>query len=132
MINWYDLPTYYDVSFSYDMRDELAFLKIIFKKYSNSAKPKLLEPACGTGRLILPLIHNGFDCSGFDLNKNAILYLKNKLRRRKINANIYYDDMVNFKIHNKYDGIYCTVDTFRHLLDENDAKKHLITIKNAL
>ena len=132
MTNWYDLPTYYDVSFSYDMRDELAFLKKIFKKYSDSTKPKLLEPACGTGRLIVPLIHNGFDCSGFDLNKNAILYLKNKLRRRKINANIYYDDMVNFKIHNKYDGIYCTVDTFRHLLDENDAKKHLITIKNAL
>ena len=36
MTNWYDLPTYYDVSFSYDMRDELAFLKTIFKKYSNS------------------------------------------------------------------------------------------------
>ena len=40
--------------------------------------------------------------------------------------------MVNFKIHNKYDGIYCTVDTFRHLLNENDARNHLITVKNAL
>ena len=132
MMNWYDLPIYYDVSFSHDMSDELAFLKKIFKKYSNLSKPKLLEPACGTGRLIIPLSCNGFNCSGFDLNKNAILYLENKLKSRKIRANIYYDDMADFKIHNKYDGIYCTVDTFRHLLNENDAKKHLISIKNAL
>jgi len=132
MTNWYDLPTYYDVSFSYDMSDELSFLKKVFKKYCNSSKPKLLEPACGTGRLIIPLTFEGFDCSGFDLNKNAISYLENKLKRRNIYANIYYDDMVNFKIHHKYDGIYCTVDTFRHLLNENDAKKHLISIKNAL
>ena len=50
MLNWYDLPTYYDVSFSHEMNDELIFLKKIFKKYSNSSNPKLLEPACGTGR----------------------------------------------------------------------------------
>ena len=76
MLNWYDLPTYYDVSFSHEMNDELIFLKKIFKKYSNSSKPKLLEPACGTGRLIIPLIQEGYDCSGFDLNRNALLYLE--------------------------------------------------------
>ena len=102
MINWYDLPTYYDVSFSHDMSDELVFLKKIFKKYSNSPKPKLLEPACGTGRLMIPLIQEGFDCSGFDLNKNALLYLKQKLNRRKIHANIFYDNMINFRIHKKH------------------------------
>ena len=91
MTNWYDLPTYYDVSFSYDMSDELSFLKKVFKKYCNSSKPKLLEPACGTGRLIIPLTFEGFDCSGFDLNKNAISYLENKLKSRNIRANIYYD-----------------------------------------
>ncbi len=132
MANWYDLPTYYDVSFSHDMNDELTFLKKIFKKNSNSSKTKLLEPACGTGRLIIPLAREGFSCSGFDLNKNAISYLKNKLKRRNIRANIYYDNMTNFKIYNKYDGIYCTVDTFRHLLSENDAKRHMLCVKNAL
>ena len=132
MINWYDLPKYYDVSFSYDMNEELSFLKDVFKKYSNSNRPKLLEPACGTGRLMIPLIQKGFDCSGFDLNKNALLYLEKKLKRKNISANIFFDDMANFKIHQKYDGIYCTVDTFRHLLTENDARQHLITIKNAL
>ena len=132
MLNWYDLPTYYDVSFSHEMNDELIFLKKIFKKYSNLSKPKLLEPACGTGRLIIPLIREGYDCSGFDLNRNALLYLEKKLKRRKMYANIFFDNMTKFKIHKKYDGIYCTVDTFRHLLTENDAIQHLINVKNTL
>ena len=72
--NWYDLPTYYDVSFSYDMKDELSFISNVFRKYLILNSPKLLEPACGTGRLIVPLVKKGFNCSGFDLNENALLY----------------------------------------------------------
>ncbi len=132
MINWYDLPAYYDVSFSYEMSDELAFLKNVFKKYSNSSQPKLLEPACGTGRLMIPLIREGFDCSGFDLNKNALLYLDEKLNRNQLHANVFYDDMINFTTHRKYDGIYCTVDTFRHLLTEKEARQHLLGVSKAL
>ena len=132
MINWYDLPAYYDVSFSYEMSDELAFLKNVFKKYSNSSQPKLLEPACGTGRLMIPLIREGFDCSGFDLNKNALLYLDEKLNRNQLHANVFYDDMINFTTHRKYDGIYCTVDTFRHLLTEKEARQHLLCVSKAL
>ena len=132
MFNWYDLPTYYDVSFSYEMSDELAFLKEVFKKYSNSPQPKLLEPACGTGRLMIPLVREGFDCSGFDINRNALLYLEKKLDRNQLHANVFYGDMINFKTNEKYDGIYCTVDTFRHLLTEKKVKQHLVCVIKAL
>ena len=132
MINWYDFPTYYDVSFSYEMKDELSFVKKIFREYISSTNPELLEPACGTGRIIVPLSRDGFNCSGFDLNRNALLYLKDKLKRNSLHANIFYSDMVNFKTKKKYDGIYCTVDTFRHLLTEDNAKQHLINISKVL
>ncbi len=54
----------------------MAFLKAIFFKYCKVPCPRLLEPACGTGRLITPLARSGFDCTGFDLNENALAYLK--------------------------------------------------------
>ena len=76
MANWYDLPTYYDISFSHEMRDELLFLKKIFRKYCPVSHPRLLEPACGTGRLFLPLLKAGFECTGFDQNDYALQYLK--------------------------------------------------------
>jgi len=33
---------------------------------------------------------------------------------------------------NKYDGAYCTVDTFRHLLTEKKAEQHLINVAKVL
>ena len=76
MLNWYNLPVYYDVSFSHEMSEELVFLKSVFKKYCKSTPAKLLEPACGTGRLLVPLARAEFDCTGFDLNEQALAYLK--------------------------------------------------------
>ena len=75
-MNLYDYPEYYDLSYSYNMQDELAFLKQVFFKYSKSKHQRLLEPACGTGRLLVPLSKSGFNCVGFDLNLNALDYLK--------------------------------------------------------
>lgn len=132
-MNWYNLPTYYDVSFSHEMREELLFLKAVFKKYCKAARPKLLEPACGTGRLIMPMVRAGFDCTGFDLNENALNYLKEKLARNQLKANIFEKDMVDFQIRGKrFDIAYCTVDTFRHLLKEKEAVQHLEHVAEAL
>ena len=78
-MNWYDLPGIYDLSFSHDMRDELQFLKSVFRQYCTASQPRLLEPACGTGRLLVPLARSGYSCTGFDINKDALHYLKKNL-----------------------------------------------------
>jgi SAM-dependent methyltransferase len=133
MQNWYNLPTYYDVSFSHEMSDELAFLKSVFNRYCKKTHPNLLEPACGTGRLMVPLIRAGYECTGFDLNDHALAYLGKKLERNKLKANIFNDDMADFRVKaNKYDAAFCTVDTFRHLLFEKQAEQHLLNVSNAL
>ena len=72
----YHPPKYYDLSYSYDMRDELAFVKRIFMEGFSAGFPRLLEPACGTGRLLVPLVRAGFRCTGFDINPIAVDYLK--------------------------------------------------------
>lgn len=72
----YNLPKYYDLSYSWNMHDELVFLKQVFCNFSKSKHTRLLEPACGTGRLLVPLAGAGFDCTGFDNNPNTLDYLK--------------------------------------------------------
>ncbi len=125
-MNWYNLPTYYDVSFSHEMREELDFLRSAFRQYCKTPEPRLLEPACGSGRLIVPLVRSGFDCTGFDLNDNALKYLQQKLKRNALSATVFKGDMVDFSMNGKkYDAAYCTVDTFRHLLSEKKAIQHL-------
>jgi SAM-dependent methyltransferase len=75
-MNLYNLPKYYDLSYSWNMSGEYAFLKQVFRMYSKVKHPRLLEPACGTGRLLVPLAKAGFDCTGFDNNPNVLDYLK--------------------------------------------------------
>lgn len=76
-MNYYHDPKYYDLSYSHDMKDELAFLKGIFGNIRGRTNPRrLLEPACGTGRLLVPLARAGFRCTGFDIDPRAIDYLK--------------------------------------------------------
>ena len=133
MHNWYSLPTYYDVSFSHEMSEELAFLKAVFKQNAKKSNAKILEPACGTGRLIVPLTRSGFNCSGFDLNDNALNYLRKKLSRQKLKANIFNANMTNFLAKaNYFDASFCTVDTFRHLLTEKQAEQHLQRVSRTL
>ena len=132
MQTWYNLPSYYDVSFSHDMGDELQFLKDAFKKYLKQENAQLLEPVCGTGRLLVPLLRSGFQCTGFDINTNALRYLRQRLVRNKLSANLFQADMTSFSIQQQFDGAYCTVDTFRHLLTENDAIQHLIHVGRRL
>ncbi len=41
--------------------------------------------------------------------------------------------MANFKINGKkFDAAFCTVDTFRHLLNERQAENHLVQVANSL
>ena len=76
MSDWYNLPVYYDVSFSHEMAAEKRFLQNVINQHCSGQTPKVLEPACGSGRLLLPLARQGFECTGLDLNINALQYLK--------------------------------------------------------
>ncbi len=132
-MNLYDLPKYYDLSYSWNMRDELLFLKQVFKKYLNKQSLHLMEPACGTGRLLVPFIRCGFQCTGFDINRNALEYLESKLEKNGLSANIQEADMSSFDFgRNRFDGAYCTVDSFRHLLTDDDAIEHLRKVSRSL
>lgn len=130
--NWYNLPVYYDVSFSHEMHDELRFLKTFCQSYAYNGSPRLLEPACGTGRLLVPLARAGFDCTGFDINPHSLQYLSAKLDRQGISASVFQADMSDFKTRSKCDIAFCTVDSFRHLLSEQQALAHLHCMAKAL
>ena len=53
--NWYDYPQYYDIAFQAYTRREADFIEAACRKYCPFEARRLLEPACGTGRLITEL-----------------------------------------------------------------------------
>ena len=123
--SWYDYPQYYDIAFRSETRMEADFFEAAFQKYCPFPVRRLLEPACGTGRLIAEMAVRGYCVTGLDLSGPSLDYLKRRLTRRGLRASIRRADMADFRLLRPVDAAYCTFDGFRHLLTERAARRHL-------
>jgi SAM-dependent methyltransferase len=130
--NWYDRPRYYDIAFRSETRPEADFIEAACRKYCPFRVRRLLEPACGTGRLIAELAARGYAMTGLDLNGPSLAYLKRRLGRRRLSGSILRADMADFRLAAPVDAAYCTFDGFRHLLTEQAARRHLHCVAESL
>jgi SAM-dependent methyltransferase len=128
----YDYPVYYDLIFGSDWQAEFAFLTGCFERYAKRPVRRLFEPACGTGRLLIKLAQKEFEVSGNDLNQNAIDYCNARFKRHGFPESAILGDMSNFKLKRKVDAAFNTINSFRHLLEEEQAVGHLQCMANAL
>ncbi len=102
-------PFYDDEDTSSDSTDKAAFLEKILHKRAPHAK-SILEIACGTGNILKPL-STQYDVAGLDLSSKMLEMARKKLP----NTPFYEGDMVNFKLHKKFDVILCIFDSINHL-----------------
>jgi SAM-dependent methyltransferase len=130
--NWYHYPQYYDIAFQANTSREADFIEAACRKYCSFDARRLLEPACGTGRLITALAARGYQVAGFDLSRPALSYLRRQLTRRRLHAETFEAEMSNFRLDRSADAAYCVVNTFRHLLTEQAARRHLQCITGSL
>jgi SAM-dependent methyltransferase len=130
--NWYDYPEYYDISFQSETPAEADFIEAACEKYCSKPARNLLEPACGTGRLVVELANRGYRVTGIDLNRSALDYLRGRLTRRALRARVVRGNMADFHLPAAVDAAFCTFDSFRHLLDERSALAHLQCVADAL
>jgi len=130
--NWYDYPQYYDIAFQAYTQYEADFIEAACLKYCPFDARRLLEPACGSGRLITELAARGYQVVGFDISQPALSYLQRRLTRSRLHAEIFEAEMSDFHLGRPVDAAYCVVNTFRYLLTEQAARRHLECITGSL
>jgi SAM-dependent methyltransferase len=130
--NWYDYPRFYDIAFRSETRREADFIEAACRKYSPFPARRLLEPACGGGRLVVEMAARGYQVTAFDCNRISLDYLRRRLTRRGLRARVFEDDMADFGLPKPVDAAFCTVNTFRHLLTEESARRHLECVSQSL
>ncbi len=81
--------------------DDVDFLCELLKKMKS---PRILEPFCGNGRILFPLIKKGYQVTGIDLSSEMLDHLRNKIKRYEdslldnvqlINADVLKTDWPN-------------------------------------
>jgi SAM-dependent methyltransferase len=130
--NLYDYPRYYDLVFGSDWKAEFDFLREAFDKFGGGRVHRVFEPACGTGRLLFRLAVAGYDVSGLDLNPRAVDYCNKRLSRRGKKPSVFVDDMADFELPQPIDAAFNMINSFRHLLTEEQALGHLRCVARAL
>jgi SAM-dependent methyltransferase len=134
--DWYDTPLYYDIIFDADTEREGAFLEAMQERHGRTRGKRLLEPACGSGRLVAEMARRGWQVSGFDGNARMLEFARTRLRQRGLKADLWEDWMQSFTIPGKrppaFDLAHCLVSTFKYLLTEADAVAHLRRVAAAL
>jgi SAM-dependent methyltransferase len=130
--DWYDHPEYYDISLQDETPQEADFIEAACRKYCEFPLRRLVEPACGSGRLVVEMAARGYDVTGLDLNTKALDFLRKRLKQRKLKAEVLQADMTDFALSKPADAAFCLLNSFRHLLTEPAAKSHLEAVARNL
>lgn len=145
--DWYDTPLYYDIVFEEGTVKEADFLEAAYSMHSlpevtakaaPQPRPRLLEPACGSGRLALEMARRGWQVAGFDGNARMIAFAQERLAAAGLqgSARLWEDWMQSFTlprgVPGGFDLAHCLVSTFKYLLTGKDAAECLRRVAAAL
>lgn len=130
--DWYDYPRYFDLAFSDETRVEADFFLAAANKYAHGPVRRWLEPGFGGGRLVVEMAKRGQQLVGFDNNPKALAYVRQRVKRAGLSAEIFLGDLAEFKLDTPVDAAFCTFNTFRHLLTEQAALSHLQCMADAV
>jgi SAM-dependent methyltransferase len=111
---------------------EVKFFEQAFDRFATGKVRRLLEPGCGSGRLVAEMAARGYQVTGLDLSQAMLDYLGRRLKRRGLKADPVCGDMTSMSFRRKFDSVFCTFNTFRHLTNEADAIKHLRCVADHL
>ena len=98
-----------------------------YRYYVTQANGKTLEPMCGTGRFMLPLMEEGFKISGFDASEYMLDKLKNKANLKNLDLNVWQGFAENFNSTERYNLIFIPSGSFGLIIDQTAVR---LTLKN--
>jgi SAM-dependent methyltransferase len=105
----YDSPELYDLLF-----DSLDFDVPYWLDFARGAGGPVLELACGTGRLLLPILKAGIDIDGIDSSPAMIARLKERAAAAGLAVRAELADMRRYSMGRRYARIFCGFNGFAH------------------
>jgi len=122
----------YDLDQRNITKDDISF----YLEYALKLHGSILELACGTGRVTIPLANEGYNIWGIDLSKEMLDQLKVKMENFqeevKQRIHITHADMTNFELGRTFSLIIIPFRSFQSLTSEEQQKACLHTVHRHL
>ena len=124
-----DLCTqYYDLDKPFLPKDEWEF----YLSYAKRSKGLILEPMCGTGRFLLPLLKKRFEIEGFDASDYMLEKLKKNAFSMGIQPCVWKGFLEDLTISDRYDLIFIPAGSLNLIVDQEAALGGLKALYKAL
>jgi SAM-dependent methyltransferase len=101
----------YDLAFAWDITEEADWL---LERLGPTCR-RVLEPGCGTGRVLEALARRGIDAVGIDNSPQMTSFAERRLRDARLAARVVLADMRRFDLGETFDGAVCPINTLAHL-----------------
>ena len=88
-----------------EFNNEAREVSYFLSKIEQYGQP-VLDLACGTGRVLLPLLDKGVDMDGCDISEDMLMFCRQKAKRAGFNPNLYQSSMHTFEVPRQYKLIY--------------------------
>ncbi len=103
-----------------------------FYKSLASQSESILEIACGTGRLTIPLAESGYNMTGLDISQSMLEEARVKAKKAKAEINWVHADCRNFSWMRKFPFIFMSCNSLQHLHKSDQVAEFFKAIKNHL
>ena len=121
---------FFDFMFAAEKKDDIPF----YLNIAQGVGGDILEVACGSGRIIVPIAKNGFNIVGFDNSKRLLHHANRKIIEEKVDekAHIFRGDMTCFALNKKFNMAIIAYNTFNHILSKEKQINSLMAINDCL
>ena len=117
MAEYVDFAEYYD--FDHAITQDVGF----YLDFAHRCRSPILELACGTGRLVIPLAEADFEVYGVDVSENMLAICRRKVAEKHLGDRVQLAlaDMVQFDLPRKdFTLAFAALRSFMHLLTQAD------------
>ncbi len=100
--------------------------------YAKEADGPILEPMCGTGRFLIPLLEHGYTVTGFDYSPYMLDMCRRKCEERGLITNLREATFETFSLTELYNLIFIPSGSFGHLITSEQVNLALTFIADRL
>jgi SAM-dependent methyltransferase len=83
-----------------------------YRERLQSCTGRILEPATGSGRVLIPLLQAGLNVDGFDNSPEMLALCRTRLEDRGLETNLFEGLMEEFSLPNRYEAIIMPAGSF--------------------
>jgi SAM-dependent methyltransferase len=126
-LDLYGDAEFYDAEFA-GRSQEIPF----FRKHALAARGPVLEVACGTGRLTLPIARDGVDIIGLDVSRSMLEQARRKSALENLSIEWLEQDCRTMALPRPFSLIFSATNAMQHLLDTESACAFLQAARRTL